>query len=256
MKPQVPKILKKLYKKESEATKDLKIKTSDLPELGTLYREVETDVVWEVVGRAGKGRKTHSLPYTENDFENRLVILRSLDDDVLIYVPPYILDDNYTVFEFGSHVKVFEKIDSTEEVVVASANDEEEVKVMSISKTFAKLADPLIEALYVLNVNVTKHGLADILLEMNNLNASGEEDVQDKIRGRIKATWIPQNLLDYFPRESLLRSTQFRSLLEKGLIVAIKKGSARRIMDKEESQLELARLAEQYADKVLNSASA
>jgi hypothetical protein len=61
---------------------------------------------------------------------------------------------------------------------------------------------------------------------------------------KIKATWLPQNLLESAPKDALLKSQTFRRMLDTEMVVVITKGSVKRIENTPEYQEEIARLAE------------
>jgi hypothetical protein len=254
MKPQVPDILSKFYDKHDPAAFLHEIQTEDLPELGTLYRDNTTGIVWEVLAHSGgdlyDAVKTNYLGYCENTSllkkdRERLVILQSVEPEgVTMHVKPDVIksrihsSEHYKVaLKAQPEVARFEEVESFESTAPFWRRA---VKKMTTEKTLRKLTDPATTSLYVLNVYPTPHGLADLLIEYLDENATTRTP---KI-AKVEATWLPQDLLESVPKAALLKSQTFRRMLDNNMIAPITKGSARLIMDTPEYQVEVERMNE------------
>jgi hypothetical protein len=252
MKPQVPDILSKFYDKHDPAAFLHEIQTEDLPELGTLYRDNTTGIVWEVLahsgsdvyeGEAKNGYYGNPALLSKNDLKReRLIILQSVEPEgVTMHVTPDVIksrihsSEHYKVaLKAQPQVARFEEVDSFENTAPFWRRA---VKTMTTEKTLRKLADPATTSLYVLNVYPTPHGLADLLIEYLDENTVNRVPQIAKV----EATWLPQDLLESVPKDALLKSQTFRRMLDNNMIAPITKGSARLIMDAPEYQAEVDR---------------
>jgi hypothetical protein len=254
MKPQVPDILVQLYKKIDHAADKQIVDTLQFPPIGRLYRDNTSGVVWKVLGYSGED--TYEPSSNEPRYEavtlivtkpplDILALLQSVNNEKLImHVPPDVLEseilslDHYKVVMKDSlRVPRFEIVEEDEEIDIPDLT--KGVKTMSIDKTIRKLNDPMTTSLHILNVYPTPHGLAELLVEYMDNNPSQRPQI-----ARIEASWIPQDILALVPREALLNSQTFRRYLERGFILPITRGSARRIKETPEYAIEVNRLAE------------
>lgn len=254
MKPQVPDILVQLYKKIDPAADKQVVDTLQLPPIGRLYRDNTSGVVWKVLAYSGddtyeQSRNTDhyeavSLKVTKTPREV-LVILQSVNNEKLImHLKPEVLAsdilslDHYkVVMKDSPRVPRFEIIEFAE--VIEPAEPTKGVKAMSVDKTIRKLTDPMTTSLHILNVYPTPHGLAELLVEYLDNNPSQRPQI-----AKIQASWIPQDILALVPREALLNSQTFRRYLERGFILPITRGSAKRIKETPEYGAEVQRLVE------------
>jgi hypothetical protein len=176
---------------------------------------------------------------------NVLVILQSVNNEKLVmHLKPEVLEseilslDHYkVVMKDSPRVPRFEIIEFAEEIEPAEPT--KGVKTMGVDKTIRKLTDPMTTSLHILNVFPTPHGLAELLVEYMDNNPSQRPQI-----ARIEASWIPQDILALVPREALLNSQTFRRYLERGFILPITRGSAKRIKETPEYAIEVNRLAE------------
>jgi hypothetical protein len=259
MKPQIPKILSKFYDKHDPAVCKHEIQTDDLPEIDKLFRDNTTGIVWKVVAHSGAdvydAEETDYPGYHKNislvkKQRERLVILTAVEPAGLtMHVTPQTLKTRIHSSEhFRIALKAQPQIDRFEELDALESNDapfwRRGVKVMDTEKTLCKLAEAETTSLYVLNVYPTPHGLADLLIEYLDGNATHRTPQVAKVA----ATWVPQDLLASIPKDALLKSQTFRRFLDGGMIVAITKGSAKMIMETPEYEFEAERLVETQPD--------
>lgn len=254
MKPQVPDILVQLYKKIDPAADKLAVDILSVPPIGRLYRDNTSGIVWRVL--AYSGDDTYEPARYEDRYEavalnatkpsrNVLVLLQSVNNDKLVmHLEPEVLEseilslDHYkVVMKDSPRVPRFETIEFEEDI--ESPEPTKGVKTMSIEKTIRKLSDPMTTSLHILNVFPTPHGLAELLVEYLDNNPTQRPQV-----AKIQASWIPQDILALVPREALLNSQTFRRYLEREFILPITRGSAKRIKETQEYEVEVARLAE------------
>jgi hypothetical protein len=241
MKPQVPDILSKLYEKNDPEVGRHEIKTDDLPEVGAIYRDNTTGIVWKVIAHSGGdvyeydrldeygGSGAFSLSKKDCKRE-RMVIMQSVEPEgVTMHVEPEVLksrihsSDHYKmIVKAQPDILRFEKLDQVESKDVPFWK--RGVKRLNSKEALEKLANPKTTSLYVLNVFASQHGLADLIFEFSTPLSEGRPYVE-----KIAATWLPQDMLSLVPREALLNSVTFRRYLDKGLIVVITNGSAKRI---------------------------
>lgn len=252
MKPQVPDILSKFYDKHDPAAFLHEIQTDDLPELETLYRDNSTGIVWKVIAHSGDdlydAGETDYLGYCENTSlvkkaRQRLVILQAVaPGGVTMHVAPSVLKDRIHSSEhFRMALKAQPEIARFEEVDGLGSYEvpfwKRGIKTMTTEKTLRKLTEAETTSLYVLNVYPTSHGLAELLIEYLDENATNRSP---KI-AKVAATWLPQDLLESVPKEALLKSQTFRRFLDGEMVVAITNGSAKRIKATPEYQVEVDR---------------
>jgi hypothetical protein len=259
MNPQVPSILSKFYDKHDPAIYLHKIKTDDLPEIETLYRDNTTGIVWEVIAHSGGdvyergGNPGYSYAYygettstslsKSDQRHDRMVIMQSVEPEgVTMHVAPHVLKSRVHSSEhYRLALKAQPEIDRFEEVE-GIGNDAvpfwtRGIKTMSTEKTLRKLRDEATTSLYVLNVFPTPHGLAELLIEYVDESTPNRTPVIAKV----EATWLPQDLLESVPKAALLKSQTFRCMLDKEMIIPITKGSAKQIMETPEYQVEVDR---------------
>ncbi len=254
MKPQVPDILVQLYKRIDPEADKLVLDELSIPPVGGLYRDNTNGVVWKVLAYSGddtyepESNANLSRPvYLSATKRSRdvLVILQAVNNEKLImHLKPEVLEsdilslDHYkVVMKDSPRVPRFDIVYEDEEIDTPEPT--KGVKTMSIDKTIRKLTDPMTTSLHVLNVYPTPHGLAELLIEYLDNNPSKNSQV-----AKIKASWIPQDILALVPREALLNSQTFRRYLEQGFILPITRGSAKRIKETTEYEKVVARLAE------------
>jgi hypothetical protein len=258
MKPQVPDILSKFYDKHDPAAFLHEIKTDDLPEIGTLYRDNTTGIVWEVLAHSGSDTYESPDISTYNYYppasalgkkeKQRLIVLKSVEPvGVTMHVTPDKLKDRIHSSEhYKMALKAQPQVARFEEV--ESYSDDAPfwrrgVKVMGTGKTLRRLTEEDTTSLYVLNVFPTPHGLAELIIEYLDENTPNRHPKGT----RVEATWLPQDLLKEVPKAALLKSQTFRRMLDAKMILPITEGSARRIMETPEYQEELDRVNEQKA---------
>lgn len=259
MKPQVPDILSKFYDKHDPAAYLHEIQTDDLPQIGTLYRDNTTGIVWKVIAHSGgdvyvafenpvytNGLMTASLRKQDHE-RDRLVVLQG-PEGITMHVAPQVLKSN---IHSSEHYRIALKAQPTvarfEELEHLESNDapfwKRSIKTMNTEKTLRKLKESNTTSLHVLNVYPTQQGLASLFIEyidMHSVNRSPQVS-------KIKPTWLPQDLLESIPKEALLNSQTFRRFLDDGMVVAITNGSAKRIKETPEYKAEVERLKE-YAN--------
>jgi hypothetical protein len=249
MKPQVPDILSKFYDKHDPAALVHEIKTDDLPEIETLFRDNTSGIVWKVIAHSGgdvyesptsdgydySGRQ---LPLGKKNRE-RMVILQSVvPEGNTMHIDPHVLKNRIHSSEhYRLAIKAQPQIARFEELEFLENNDapfwKRGIKVMNTEKTLRKLTEAETTSLYVMNVYPTPHGLAELFVEY-----------VDGVMAKVEPTWIPQDLLESIQKDALLKSQTFRRLLDNGMIVAITNGSAKRIQATPEYRAELDRLNE------------
>lgn len=254
MKPQVPNILSKFYDKHDPDANLYKIQTDDLPEIETFYRDNTTGIVWQVIAHSGSDLHEPSDGRYENygsvslvkQERERLIILKAVDPEgVTMHVTPHVFksrihsSEHYKMaLKAQPEVARFEELDELNEVRETFWS--RGVKMMNTEKTLRKLAEAETTSLYVLNVYPTQHGLAEMPVEYVNGSMTN-----------VKATWLPQDLLESIQKDVLLKSQTFRRLLDRGMIVAITNGSAKRIKATPEYRVEVDRMNEKMAPDVL-----
>jgi hypothetical protein len=254
MKPQVPDILVQLYKKIDPAADKQVVDTLQFPPVGRLYRDNTSGIVWKVLGYSGDDTyepgsndtryESVSLNVTKSPLDI-LALLQSVNNEKLImHLDPDVIEseilslDHYkVVMKDSPRVPRFEIVEFAEEIDTPDLT--KGVKTMSIDKTIRKLTDPMTTSLHILNVYPTPHGLAELLVEYMDNNPSQRPQI-----ARIEASWIPQDILALVPREALLNSQTFRRYLERGFILPITRGSAKRIKATPEYDIEVKRIAE------------
>lgn len=251
MKPKVPEILSKFFRKCDPQAFLHEVSNSDLPALGSTYRDNTSGIVWGVLAHAGpdkyqKSSDDDQFGYQVTTVKERKIILTAIDhDNVVMHISLHDFNqdipasDHYQfVRKDAVSVKRFEPWHVLDDIEFC----ESPVKEMSIEKVYKKLNNPETVSLHVVNVNATAHGLADLFIEFKD-ERSGEW------RGeKIKATWIPQDLLKVMSKKTLLESITFRKMIENGLVVPITKGSVKRIMETPEYAEELERIENSYRD--------
>jgi hypothetical protein len=265
MKPQVPEILVQLYKKIDPEADKLVVDLLSVPPIGRLYRDNTNGILWKVLTYSGDdmyepvGNANLIHPVYLNDTKRSrdvLVILQAVNNEKLVmHLKPEVLEsdilslDHYKVVMKNSpRVPRFEIVEFAEDIEPAEPT--KGVKTMSIDKTIRKLTDPMTTSLYILNVYPTPHGLAELLVEYLDNNPSKHPNI-----AKIQASWIPQDILALVPREALLNSQTFRRYLERGFILPITRGSAKRIKETPEYEVEAKRLVEMQPEEKMMRAS-
>jgi hypothetical protein len=259
MKPQVPDILVQLYKKIDPEADKLSVDILSVPPLGRLYRDNTNGVVWKVLAYSGDDMyepgananldRLISLNDTQRS-RDVLVILQAVNNEKLVmHLEPEVLEseilslDHYkVVMKDSPRVPRFEIVEFAEEI--DTPDQVKGVKTMSVDKTIRKLTDPMTTSLYILNVYPTPHGLAELLVEYLDNNPTQKPQI-----ATIQASWIPQDILSLVPREALLNSQTFRRYLERGFILPITRGSAKRIKATPEYEVEAKRLVEMQPEE-------
>lgn len=253
-KQQVPYILSQIYRKHGKVLESKPIDTKDLPAIGSLYRDNVTGYLWEVFAHAGGDTyvEENRVDYYESfdlrqiKKEDRVILLKSVAG-ALIYVTPEVFRSDIPAsehYEFVSKVEPTVKRFELAEFPDEEPIDDELITVMSTEKVIRKLTKESTTSLYILNVYTTNHGLTDLLIEYK---ADGFEGYRP-IGVKIAASWVPQDLLMQIPRTELLNNIAFRKMLDSGMIVAISKGSAKRILETPECEEEIERLGSAYAE--------
>lgn len=258
MKPQVPDILAKFYKKNDTAIHIHEIKKEDLPEIGCLYRDNTSGIIWEVFAHTGgdtykRTPAAYEYDGSLNDFskkayeKERLVILKAVDPEaegVFMHLDPSLFKakihsgEHYAVIvKADPEIKRFEEVDGLESSEIPFWK--RGVKTLSAEKVMKKLNNPDTTSLYVLNVYPTPHGLVDLLFEYVDETSPNKNPVVDKI----EATWLPQDILKRIPKSVLINSPTFLRYLNGGFIQPITNGSAKLIMETPEAENELERIS-------------
>lgn len=249
MNPKVPEILSKFFRKCNPQAFLHDVNNADLPALGSTYRDNTSGLVWGVLAHAGpdkyqKSYDDYQFEYYVTPVRERKIILTAIQhDNVVMHIS---LDDFNQYIPASDHYEFIRKdVVSIKRFEPCDVRDDCEfcdspIKEMSIEKVYKKLNNPETASLQVINVKATAHGLSDLLIEFKD-EKSGEW------RGeKIKATWLPQDLLKVMPKKTLLESITFRKMIEDGFIVPITNGSAKRIMETPEAVEELERVDVKY----------
>jgi hypothetical protein len=253
MKPTVPNLLAKFYTKHDPAIYLHEIKTTDLPDVGTLYRDNTTGIVWKILAHSGGDNSIQdfgaygygeitSLRKSDHEPE-RLLILQSVEPEgATMHVSPCTLTarihsmDHYKmVMKATPDIERFTKLDRLGNNTVPFWK--REVYPLNTDETLRSLARESTTSLFVINVYATKHGLVDLLVEYldeNSVNRSPQV-------AKIAATWLPQDLLESVPKAALLKSQTFRRFLDNGFIKVITANSAKRVFETEEGRAEIER---------------
>lgn len=254
-KQQIPYILSKIYRKHGKVQESKPIKTKDLPEIGSFYRDNVTGELWEVFAHAAGDAYVaenradyYGEPYDlrQNREDSRVILLKS-GAGALIYVTPEGFRSDIPAnehYEFVSKVEPTVKRFELAEFPDEEPLDDELIKVMSTEKVLRKLTKQDTTSLYILNVYATNHGLTDLLIEYKIDGLDGYRPIGVKIA----ASWVPQDLLMQIPRTELLNNIAFRRMLDSGMIMAISKSSAKRILETPECSEEIERLGGTYAE--------
>jgi len=114
-------------------------------------------------------------------------------------------------------------------------------KVVSLSSktpryiSLQDLEDTKETSVYVINTS-PKNMRGDVLFVADKPNGRSSDTV------RVMLTWIPQDLTELTPRRQLLNSSEFRRTIAKGLIRLVNPAYARKVLETEDAQVEVARL--------------